>query len=272
MSKLSSLRKNSGPVAVFSSDATKEAGAVFARMASNKPDYKNSKFEKKVFQPIRFKLKANETARLVILDERFTFGMREHNIKGPDGFWKTERCISDHEECPLCSISEQAPHDVALLSVLDLREYKNKNGETVTYSKKVLPVKKNDLASFQGLLEIHGSLRGLVLSMHRGEGQMEAAIGKPTFVMKLTDDDLLEEFGHEARLNDKKDVVIVPANDSIQPWNYDKFYTIPTKSELRTKYNIVARPGSDEDNNSDDVPWEDEVKVLNLEELPEIIE
>jgi hypothetical protein len=275
LSKLSKLRGNAAPVAVFSNNADASMTALFDRMQTGKPSVKKT-FEKKVFQPQRLWLKKGETSQVVILDEKLSFGRREHSVKQADGHFAPEPCIADHEPCPLCEMTDTPMiYDVILLSCLDLREYTNKEGKVVKYTKKVIPIKKNDLPAYIGLAQVHGSLRGLLLNVTRGEGEKSSAIGAPTYVASLDENDLLDEFGHEARVSDKG-VIIVPENDSINPWNYDKFYKNPSRSDLMTKYRIAPRPGSKEEAKEDDTtpPWNvEEVDVLDLgEELPELPE
>lgn len=274
MSKLSKLRGgNAAPVAVFSSNATASATAVFDRMQSGK-SYSNSKFpEKKKFVPTRYWLKRAESGDIVVLDDQFTFGLREHSVKSfvnGKAVYNPERCISEWDACPLCSQPDAAAYDVAFLSILDLRPWTTKDGKEVKYTKKILAVKKNDLAAFQGLIDVHGSLRGLVLKMNRPDVDKSSSIGSPTFVMKLEQEDLLEEFGHEARLSDKG-TVIVPENDSIVPWNYDKYWPVPTRNELAQKYDIAPAPGSREEADQE-LPWDEEVKVLDLTQMADFPE
>lgn len=284
MSALSKLRGgNSAPVQIFSANVESSVSNVFARMQSNKPANFTERPAKKLFTPSRFKIQqiseaeqaqgiTTRTKQIVVLDDKFTFGMKEHSLQGPDGKWVTERCLSEWDTCPLCSRDNVSVYDVALLTVLDLTPWTKTNPDGTTteyaYTKRVLAVKKGDLAAFSGLLNVHGSFRGLILNMTRGTAPKKTASGDPTFVGILTEDEMISEFGSAEVLSEKGNV-IRPANDTIFPFNYDRFYPVPSRSELSRKYDIPARPGSVEEftNNNDD----DSVFVMDLsEELPDV--
>jgi hypothetical protein len=194
--------------------------------------------------------------------------MKEHSFQGPSGFYVTDRCISEWDTCPLCTKENVNTYDIVLLSVQDLTPWTTKAGELVENTKRELAVKKNDLVAFQGLIDIHGSLRGLVLDMTRGTGDKESANGKPTFVQKLTDDEMLEMFGHPAKMSEKG-TVIVPENDAVNPWNYEKYHSVPSRADLAREYNVGPRPGSIDE---DAVQQNDEpVMLLDLSEaLPDV--
>lgn len=276
MSKLSKLRGgNAAPVAILSNNVESSVANVFERMQSQRTQTPKQFPAKKVYVPSRFRCQPGETKRLVVLDEKFSFGMREHSLQQADGKWTTERCISEWDSCPLCSRDNVSVYDVAMLTVLDLTPWTKTNADGTTtkyeYTKRVLAVKKGDLPSFSGLLNVHGSFRGLVLDMARGTGQKETASGKPTYVMTLSDDDLISEFGSEEVVSEKGNV-IRPVNDSIFPFNYEKFFTVPTRGDLSRKYDIPARPGSVEEEAT--APWEadddEAIVLLDLDELPDV--
>lgn len=279
MSKLSKLRGgNTAPVAIFSSNIESSAQNVLERMQSNKPTSNTSKFPvKKPYVPSRFKCLPSTTKRLVILDDKFSFGMKEHSLQGQDGKWTTERCISEYDSCPLCNRDNISVYDVAFLTVLDLTPWTktNTDGTKTEYqfTKRILAVKKGDLPSFSGLLNVHGSFRGLVLDMARGPGQKETASGKPTYVATLSDDELTEEFGSEEVVSEKG-TVIRPANDAIYAFNYDKFYPVPTRNELARKHDIPARPGAYDEGDDSAPPFsmddEETVFTMDLDELPDV--
>lgn len=270
MSKLSKLRGGSAPVKIFSENIDTSSASVFDRMLSNKPANAKVFPQKKKYVPSRFRCAKGETKRIVLLDVKFTFGMREHSLQGADGKWTTERCISEWDTCPICSTSASV-YDIALLTVLDLTPWTKKNDDGTTteyaYTKRVLAVKKGDLAAFSGLLNVHGSFRGLVLDMTRGTGDKESAIGKPTYVATLSDEDLIEEFGSEEVLSEQGKV-IRPANDAVNAFNYDRYYSAPSRSELSNKYDVPARPGSAEES----APWDedDSIQTIDLNELPDV--
>lgn len=270
MSKLSKLRGgNATPVALFSNDVEQSVQSVFDRMLSNKPATAKTFPAKKTFTPSRFRLAKGTEKQLVILDEKFSFGMREHSLQGPDGKWTTERCISEWDSCPLCANSSSV-YDVAFLTVLDLTPWTKTNDDgTKTefpYTKRVLAVKRGDMAAFSGLLNVHGSFRGLALNMTRGTGDKESASGKPTFVAQLTEDELVTEFGSEEVLS-ANGKVIRPANDGIYPFAYERFFSAPSRMDMQRKYGLSPRPGADDEGQDAGPPFDvDTITTLDLNE------
>lgn len=284
MSKLSKLRGgNAAPVALFTNDAESSVQSVFDRMLSNKPANAKPTPQKKAYTPSRFKIAqiteaeqkqgiATRTKRMVVLDDKFSFGMREHSLQGPDGKWTTERCISEWDSCALCSKDNVSVYDVAFLTVLDLTPWTKTNADGTTtefaYTKRVLAVKKGDLAAFSGLLNVHGSFRGLVLDMTRGTAQKETASGKPTFVALLTEDELVEEFGSPEVLSENNKV-IRPANDAIYPFAYERYYPVPSNMELQRKYGLAPRAGSDQEVVDNSPPFDIDDNVVYTLDLGE---
>lgn len=284
--KLDKLRKDApAPAAIFSNNVNSNVSEVFARVQSGKPATNQNK---KKWKPSRFWCAKGETKRLVILDDKISYAQAEHSVKlyspeNPKGEWQTERCIAAVDACPICSLPKHNPHDVVLLTVLDLTpwSYTDKEGNKVEkeFTKRELAIKTASFPLFQTLASSQGGeLRGLVLDMTRGNGDKEAAIGVPTFVMKMTEEDLVETFGHDEIKNDEGRVV-KQANQDIMPFDYDKVHEFPSRAELARKYGIAPRPGSVEElaedatetTTDDDPPFETSVDLMKLdEELPEV--
>lgn len=235
-----------------------------------KTEYK--KTDRKKYVPSRWRVAKGETKRLVIVDERFEFGMREHSRQKPDGYWETVRCISDYDACPMCAVPQNRPYDLVLLTVLDLTPWE-KEGKTYEYTKRVLALKKGDYERFQSVTSGR-KMRGLVLDMERGHGDKESANGIPKYVDELSEDDLIEAFGSPERTYDSG--FVVPANSAITVFDYKTIFNPPTADELREHLGLAPRPGSKAEAqvNQDDEspPWEEnEVEVLDLnEELPDV--
>lgn len=285
MSPLSKLRGGAkAPVAIFSNTISPEIAAIFTRVQEGKPAGNNTR---KRWKPSRFRCAAGETKTLVILDEKITYAQAEHSVKHysseyKEGFmWQTERCIAATDACPICSMPKHNPTDKILVTVLDLTpySYKDKDGNTVQkeYTKRELAIGTKQLPMFQSFASLNnGSLRGLVLNMTRGHEKLEVGTGVPSFNQVLTEEDLIESFGHEERKNDEGKVV-VQENAAIYPFEYAKIHLPPTRSELATKYGVAPLPGSLEERVAesqadvvDEAPWENTVNMLDLTELPDI--
>jgi hypothetical protein len=91
MSKLNKLRGNTeSQGAIFSNNVDAATHNIFARIQGKKtqqlPTATSS--TRKKYKPSKWRVGKGETKSLVIVDTQFTFAMREHNVKGSDGFWK----------------------------------------------------------------------------------------------------------------------------------------------------------------------------------------
>ena len=275
MSKLANLRgnNNNSQAAMFSNDVDTATKSIFARMRGEKSTTPANPQRKK-YTPSRFRVKAGETKSLIILDTVFTHAHREHAVKGQNGFWSTKRCIADYDSCPVCALPDNRPADVVFLTVLDLTPWE-KDGKTFDFTKRVLGLKKNDYESMQTIASTQGNnLRGVMLDMTRGHDKKESGVGKPTFVNKLSEDDLIEQFGSPEKVYPSG--FVLAANNAIQIFNYSEIFEVPTRDELAAELGMAPRPGSkaeaanmDEDNSP---PWnEEEIETLDLSaEYPDV--
>ncbi len=274
MSKLSNLRGNNtnSEAAIFSNNVDASTSAIFARMQGKQAPTQNRTTQRKKYVPSRFRVAKGETKSLVIVDEQFTFAMREHSHRNAQGKWETIRCIADYDSCPVCALPDHRPHDVILLTVLDLTPWSttDKTGKEVTYeyTKRVLALKTNDYKAMKIIALTTGSLRGLLLDMTRGYGEKESANGVPNYVNKLTEEQLIEMFGTPEKKYDSG--FVVPANNAIVPFDYAEIFAPPSRAELAAHIGAPPRPGSKEELQEETPPWE-AVEVLDLgEELPDV--
>lgn len=277
LSKLRGAAK--APAAIFSNSISPEISAIFSRVQDGKPS--RTFAPRKKWMPSRFRLKAGETKRLIVIDEKITYAQAEHSVKDREGKWQTERCIAATDACPICQLPKHNPADKILLTVLDLTPwtYTDKEGNKVEkeFTKREIAIGTKQFPIWQTLAATQG-LRGLVLDMTRGHEPLEAGIGVPSFVQKLTEEELLETFGHDEIVNEGK--VVKEANADITPFNYAAIHTPPSRSELAQKYGIAPAPGSleeriqeaqdDQAADNDTPPWENQVSMLDLGELPDV--
>lgn len=269
MSKLANLRgNNKSQAAIFSNNVDAPVANIFARIQGNKtpplPTATNNGQRKK-YKPSKWFLKKGDKKELVILDAQFTYAMREHNVKGADGYWKQHRCIGDYDACPVCSLPDNRPYDLVLLTVLDLTSWE-KDGKTYEYTKRYMALKKGDYEKFDAIAKMQG-LRGVVLEMERGHEEKESANGKPTFLNKLTEDELIEAFGAPEKVYPSG--FVLQANNAIVAFDYDNIFTVPTRDELAAELGMAPRPGSKAETQADDEspPWnETEVNTIDLNE------
>jgi hypothetical protein len=277
LSKLANLRGNkTAPVAIFATNVDQDTQDVFKRMQDPKA-FAPSSNAKKVWKPSRFRCNKGETKRLVILDEKISYAQAEHSVKDKDGKWATCRCIAAWDICPVCGLEDHRPADVVILTVLDLTPwtYTDKKGNVVKleYTKRELPIKKTAFPIYQNIAAANGgNLRGIVLDMTRGHGDKEAGTGVPAFVMKLSEEELIESFGHDEVTNEEGRIVKA-ANADIQVFEYAKVHKVPTAAELRALVGLSPRPGSRQEAQEDNTPpWEEApVQLIDLSEgLPDV--
>jgi hypothetical protein len=268
MSKLNNLRSGSTSAAIFSSNVEAPVASIFARMQGKTPPKSENKLTRRKYVPSRFRCSKGETKRLVIVDERFEFGMREHARQKPDGKWETVRCISDYDACPMCAVPNNRPYDLVLLTVLDLTPWE-KDGKTYEYTKRVLALKKGDYERMQSVTSGR-KMRGLVLDMERGYGDKESANGVPKYVDELSEDDMIEAFGSPEKTYDSG--FVLPANNAIIAFDYKTIFEVPSVDELREHLGLAPRPGSKAEAKIDETPpWEEDTQTLDLnEELPDV--
>lgn len=270
MSKLSSVRGSKKDAAIFSNNVDAPTASIFARIQGKQTPPAQFAPKKQKFKPTRWRLKKGEDKELVIVDAEFTFGMREHTRQNRQGFYEQIRCISDFDSCPVCAQPNNRPYDVVILTVLDLTPWE-KDGKTYEYTKRYLALKKNDYATFQAIASTQNGLRGVVLKMTRGHGDKESANGVPSFVNKLTEEDLIEVFGTPEKVYPSG--FVLPANNAIVSFNYTEIFPVPTREELAAELGLAPRPGSKEDvNTNEPPPWEEnELETIDLNsEYPEV--
>jgi hypothetical protein len=267
LSKLANLRKANTGGAVFSNNADAPVASIFARMQGKQtPTQSNNSGGRKKYTPSRFRLKKGESKTLVILDEQFTYGHREHSRKKPDGYWETVRCISDYDSCPVCALPDNRPSDVIFLTCLDLTPWE-KDGKTYEYTKRLLALKKGDYERLQGIASTQPNLRGVMLEMTRGHGDKESGNGSPVFVQRLTEEDLAEAFGSPEKVYPSG--FVLPANNAIVPFDYKDLHPVPSRADLASHLGMSPRAGSRED--VETPPWEENnVNTVDLsEDLPD---
>ena len=139
--------------------ATAEAELAKAKAKSAKP-------------PIyRFWLRDGAETEAVILDASFeeAVGFYEHNIQDANGHWGNYMGCT-RKNCSVCRIHGESCY-VIFLTVLDLRSYVKKTGETVSFTRMLLPIKLNVLPQFQAIssaaMREAGTLRGTYVNVKR---------------------------------------------------------------------------------------------------------
>jgi hypothetical protein len=224
--------------------------------------------------PFRFFLGKGESREVLVLDESLEecVAFYEHNKKNPKtGYYDIyEPCPREFENCPLCEAGEKSYY-VTYLTILDLTPYTNKNGDTVKYSRKLLPIKHAQLGSFKkafnACMNNNGKLRGMTMWLERGKEKTAPRVGEPApydsgMLFEFIDEEgILEEFGHEQGVR-QDGTVYEEANAKLKPFDYEKLFPKPSAAKLRKKYGGTPPAGGSEEN---DAAWGDSEE----EEKPE---
>lgn len=240
----------------------------------------------KPYAPMRYKAdySGEQKNEIIILDKSSDdlFFIHEHSVKDSEGNWgrQFEICLKEEDNCPLCKIAERDNKTVAksnyamVLTVLDLRPYKNKKTKkTVTHSKKLFVVKGLQvpewLDTIKSAEDEFGTLRGVYMVLSRND-KKSAATGIPKSLKKdfYGDDaghkpfalvdfaDIKAEFGNDEIMSDDGKRVIKKKNQDIKPFDYEALFPVPDADELADKYGSNSSAGSRRDLDDDD--WDED--------------
>ena len=231
------------------------------------------------FMPFRFWLtspdsnkfkEGDDEAEIIILDKSIdedAFVRYEHNLQLPDPktgrpTWGNVRgCLKDSDlPCPICA--QHGDSSLMLfLTVLVLKPYTNKNGEVIEQSRKLLPLTRGQYPAFAKLEEIamkkHGTMRGMLLFMKREPGGKTFRTGVPTLLddgsmfEMLNEDELIEEFGHEAMKN-RDGKVYKQENEDLEPFNYRELFPPVDPEEIYAEFGHPDNPAGSKAESEDD--------------------
>lgn len=216
----------------------------------------------------RFWLKAGDSAELVVLDDEKGFFIHEYEIFDPvkkRASYETVR--PDTEYDPLQQLVGvdtrfKDPYYVMYLTVMDLRPYTDKQGNERSHSKKLLPIKKMQMAKFKRYYEKYGTYRGLILNMVR-DNNKQAKIGDPEWVDPddfretdsefsgqkiLSEDEIFEFFGHDAVIGQDGKTVIKEKDADCYPMDYRDVLKPASVDELCRRWGATPNVGSTEAN------------------------
>jgi hypothetical protein len=198
----------------------------------------------------RFYVPKGEECEIIILDKSLNdvVAFYEHNLQDSRGQWSIyEPCLKDlGVECPLCKAGHLSYYQM-ILSVLVLKPYTTKMGKVIPHTKMIMPVKQGQFDLFRRLEQAAKregkTLRGMYLVMARSKTDPKAPrIGEPVMLdnNKLFDffseEELVEEFGHEAVLGQDGKTIVRPKNYNITPYDYTKLFPPPNVKEMMARY------------------------------------
>lgn len=206
--------------------------------------------------PMRFFMKkGEEPRRIVVLDSgENMFGLYEWDIytaatkemetfvASPYGFDPIEKWANTAK--PQNTTASKTMK--FFLSIIDLNEWTDKEGNLRTHSKRLLALKGDAKDAMLRILDQAGTLRGLVLDMTRN-GDKSPGTGVPNLVLengavlRLTEEEIVAEFGHEEKKTQKGDVY-AKANADCYPYEYTSIFQEPDIKAQCARFNVAYTP------------------------------
>jgi hypothetical protein len=241
-------KKRPGASAKAGSGKGFDRGATGFNRARGKREKQEEEYQRMVNTPYDFRIKPGEEAEVVVVDTDEPFFVSLHKVKNSRGYWEDAVCIADTgQACPLCEEEGKDGSYTMVLTCIDKRPYKDKQGKLIKNSKRLLKVKGRNLAKFERQYKSRkGNYRGMKI-MCRRDGDKDAAIG--------------EDLDFNGTV---KEVILKKMGDLAVPADYASIFEIPSADEVRKRYNLgrtkVAGAeefddSSDGDYDMDDVGW-----------------
>lgn len=206
-------------------DAGIVKGEAGFQQSRKQQERRQEEYDRKKEKPFAFRITAKDMQErrnevpLLYLDTEPTF-IRLHTVKtGPNRF-DDEVCIADQGvNCPLCLKTGKEGVWTLMLTALDKRQYRNREGQLIKVSKKLVPIKGKNIAKFERQYKKHGTFRGLVAT-HVRTGAKEASIGEDIeFKPKLVPSAALRKYGENS-----------------EPANYTKAFVPLSYEDMRERY------------------------------------
>lgn len=182
--------------------------------------------EERTKVPFRVIVKPSEEDRKLIYldDEGFSFW--EHTMNIPGQGWKQLTCLRPNPGCPMCAMGDR-PYYVTLFSVVDTKEYKDRQGNVHKNKKKIHALKTEAAGKLFKLKEQCGGLKGRGILTSRG-ASTEPSSGSMFLV--------------ERDAEDKKVQYNIPDNDDWKAFDYADIFKPKAVDQLKA---ILGLPVGD---------------------------
>lgn len=222
------------------SKPTSVSGVRGFQVAKSETEKKNAQDEQRRNQPFRLRMAVGEERKIILLDTAkpdALFFHWEHHYENKPGVWGGfETCIRETGDCPACRALGKDGYYALMLTCLDMKPYKDKNGNTIKMSKKLLTIKAGTtLAKYERLLDkLGGSYRGAALILRR-DGNKDPAIGGDVEFVKRISEKELQAYA-----------VQMKNPDLVKPCDYKKGFPRKTEAELLKQFRQNALPGSED--------------------------
>jgi hypothetical protein len=197
-----------------------DRGAAGFQRSRQKRERQEEEYQKMINTPYDFRIKPGEEAEVVVVDTEEPFFVSLHKVKDSRGYWADAVCIADTgAACPLCEQEGKEGSYTMVLTCIDKRPYKDKQGKMIKMSKRLLKVKGRNLAKFERQYKSRdGNYRGMKILCNRA-GEKDSAIGED-----------LEFTGTVKEISLKK------MGDLAVPADYATIFALPSQEEMRKRH------------------------------------
>jgi hypothetical protein len=169
-------------------------------------------------------------------------------------------CVEKITKCPVCDYLQREglrKHRQAslnmYLTVLDLKPYTDKDGNTVKCTKRLLEVKFKQQQDFKKMfadaIKAKGTIRGLRFALRYSKdtgapkiGRLDAVKesgGQKTMWTIVSEAKLVEKFGNKEK-KDSSGKVLKKANTDITPYNYELVFPEPDIEKLKEEFGVSS--------------------------------
>lgn len=183
----------------------------------------------------RLWLPAEGTAKIVFLDDNPPI-IEEHQVQ-IDGDWRNWfTCLRMlGQECPICDGLDNKPSTVGFYTVLDMTEWKDKQGKTHKNELKLFAAKFKTLQVMKRLSSKRGSLEGCVFEVYRSNSDAPNTGDVFDFEGKLSKDEILE------------------LNPEAKPYDYSEILKPKEPGEIMGRLKKATKQSHD--NDSERISW-----------------
>lgn len=190
------------------SNAGMARGADGFNKARDQQARQQEEFDRKKEKPYPFRITQKDiTAKKNVVDLLYLdtepFFVRLHTVPNGRGGFDDEVCLADTgEPCPLCQKLGKEGTWTLVLTALDKRPYRDRQGKLIKQSRKLVYVKSRNIDKYERQYKKHGTFRGMVVT-HRRHGAKEASIGEDLeFKSKLVPGAVIAKSGDLAKVAD----------------------------------------------------------------------
>lgn len=190
-------------------------------------------------------------ADIILLDDVMGPSYWEHVLRNSrtGRYDVIEPCPKEFDNCPICPpAGERESGYVSLLSALNINGYTIKGGaragQHIPITKELLVPWAADHAFFIELAKEHGGLRGIQLTMTRGQ-KSDPRIGTPSFVGKFTDEEIeafIKAQGMWTPKVTQEGEKLEEEDWLMHSFRYAEFLHKPSGADLRARYSGTGQP------------------------------